>query len=225
MRYLLDSLQHLLEAPPTRDNVRFAYAGWRALPATRGPAGTINREAFAVAEAGPAGPLHTVVGGKLTTHRAFAERVVNALLGRRDASPSRTAHLPGGDGAHEPMDPLWWRHGSLAQNVRAGARGEQRLLTPFASDSDLLGAEVAWALQEQGAVTFADVMLRRLFQVDGPPRADADLDAAFALFLRFRPRSLPAVDETVERAAFTAQVRALTGAIQREPHVADRARA
>jgi glycerol-3-phosphate dehydrogenase len=223
--YLLAALQHLLEQPPARADVRFGYAGWRALPATRGPAGALNREAFVVAEQGVGVAVHTVVGGKLTTHRALAERTVNALLGRSDPSPSRRQHLPGGEGAPEPMDPLWWRHGSQAHEVRALARGEPALLTPWAGDRDLIGAEVAWALSAQGAVTFADVMLRRLAEVDGPPLRAADVDAAFALFARLRPKTLPPLDEAAERAAFAAQVTALTGALHIGPEVGTHAAA
>lgn len=217
VQYLLAALEFLLEHPPRRADVRFAYAGWRALPAGRGPVGAISREAFVVAESTAAGTLHTVVGGKLTTHRALAERTVNTLLGRRDPSPSRTQPVPGGEGPHEPQDPLWWRHGSLAARVRAIGRGQPSLLEPFARGSDLLGAEIAWAVQQQGAVTFADVMLRRLFQVDGPPLQGGDVDAAFALYQRFRPESLPPLDEAAERAELQAQVRALTGAAVDHP--------
>jgi glycerol-3-phosphate dehydrogenase len=218
--YLLGALGQLLETPVARDAVRFAYCGWRALPAARGPAGAINREAFVVDEASAAGPLHTVVGGKLTTHRALAERAVNALLGRRDPSPSRTQPLPGGAGAREPHDPLWWRHGSQAAAVRELAAGDARLLAPFASSSDLLGVEIAHALRAQGAVRFADVMLRRLFQVDGPPLGAAEVDAAFELFARFRPAGLPPLDEVRERAEFAEQVRATTGALGIAPQPA-----
>lgn len=213
VQYLLRALGQLLESPVRREDVRYAYCGWRALPATRGPAGAINREAFVVDEASAVGPLHTVVGGKLTTHRALAERVVNTLLGRRDGSPSRVQPLPGGEGAREPGDGLWWRHGSRAPAVRQLADGEARLLAPFAVGSDLLGAEIVHALRVQGAVRFADVMLRRLFQIDGPPLDAAAVDAAFELYARFRPANLPPLDEARERAEFAAQVRATTGAI------------
>ncbi|HLU39869.1 MAG TPA: glycerol-3-phosphate dehydrogenase/oxidase, partial [Planctomycetota bacterium] len=213
VRYLLAALQYLLESPPPRAEVRFGYSGWRALPARTGPAGALHREASVVDERGNAGAVHSVVGGKLTTHRAFAERVATRLAGAEGPSRSRHEPLPGGEGPAEPTDPLWLRHGSLAARVRARARGERGLLVPFLSGRDLIGAEVAFAVEEQGAVTFADVMLRRLFQVDGPPLAAADVDAAFALFARFRPAGLPPLDEARERAAFAEQVASTTGAL------------
>ncbi len=209
--YVLAALGKLLEVPPQRGDVRFAYTGWRALPAAKGPAGQLNREAFLHTEACSAGLLHTAVGGKLTTHRAYAERTVNRLLGRKDPSPSRSEPLPGGEGPHEPLDPLWWRHGSNASAVRALADGDPEVLAPFAEGRDLLGAEIAWAVQREGAVTFTDLMLRRLFQVQGPPTEPEAVARAFALFARFRPARLPALDADAEHAAFAAAVRAMAG--------------
>src|SRR5690606_16509636 len=117
--YLLAALGWLLAEAPGRADVRHGYAAWRALPTARGPAGALNREAFLELERSAAGPVHTVIGGKRTTHRSFAERAVNRLLGLRTPSPSRVRHLPGGDGPQEVNDPLWWRHGSRAPQLRA----------------------------------------------------------------------------------------------------------
>ncbi len=186
--YMLDALAHMLESPPTRDDVRFAYAGWRALPAGRGPSGALNREAFVVPEpaAHDACTVHSVVGGKLTTHRSLAERAVNEVLGIRDASPSRALALPGGDGPREVGDPLWWRHGSRARNVRALAAGQPALFERIAPDRDLWRVEAIYALRTQGAVTFADLMIRRLFHSLGPSIDEASLREMHELYLRER---------------------------------------
>src|SRR5690606_8821949 len=96
LAYVLAALGHLLDPAPRSEDVRYAYAGWRSLPARRGPPGALNREAFAVDEDIAVGRLHTIVGGKLTTHRSLAERVVAAIFGLRDPSPTRTRALPGG---------------------------------------------------------------------------------------------------------------------------------
>jgi glycerol-3-phosphate dehydrogenase len=224
VEYLLAALGELLEVPPGRGDVRFAYAGWRALPAGRGPAGQLNREAFLHSERCAAGPLHTAVGGKLTTHRAFAERAVAGLLGDRRPSASRTEPLPGGEGPAEPGDPLWWRHGSLAPAVRALAADDPSLRAPLGEGSDLIGAEVAWAMRHQGAVSFTDLMLRRLFQVQGPLLDAESLARAFELFVRFRPRDLPALDADAEHRGFAAAVRAMTGTLAMLPDAPARSR-
>ncbi|MCK5942906.1 MAG: glycerol-3-phosphate dehydrogenase/oxidase, partial [Planctomycetes bacterium] len=85
--YLCEALGYLLEPAPTRADLQFAYAGWRALPNAKGPPGALNREGFVVSERIACGRLHTVVGGKLTTHRSFAERAVAGLFAHAPASP------------------------------------------------------------------------------------------------------------------------------------------
>lgn len=196
VEYIFGALEHLLEPAPKREDLRFAYIGWRALPTGDGPPGGLNREAFVVDEKTPSGvDVHTVVGGKLTTHRAFAERAVNRLFERVDASPSRTLPLPGGDGPQEVGDPLWWRHGSAAAKIRALAASDASLLERVAEDRDLLRVEAVHALRNQGAVTFTDLLLRRLFHSMGPNVDEASLRALHEIYVRERPVRL---DRTFE---------------------------
>ncbi|MBL8754636.1 MAG: glycerol-3-phosphate dehydrogenase/oxidase, partial [Planctomycetes bacterium] len=186
--YLLAALRHLLEPAPTRADVQFAYAGWRALPAGKGPPGKANREAFVVDErlAIAGATLHTIVGGKLTTHRALAERIVGALFGHSSPSPSRTQPLPGGDGPREVTEPLWWRHGGRIDRVRAALRERPELATPLCPHRPFLAVEVQHAVEHEAACTFADVMLRRLCDLRGPCLEPECLRAAHAHFLRAR---------------------------------------
>src|SRR5690606_26464673 len=107
--YLLQALGYVLQVAPERKQVRFAYAGWRALPRVTGPPGSLNREGFVVSEQVPSGTMHSVIGGKLTTHRSFAERTIAKVFAITGPSPTRTQHLPGGAGPREVDDPLWWR--------------------------------------------------------------------------------------------------------------------
>ncbi len=209
--YLLGATGFLLEDPPDRDSVQFAYCGYRALPARRGPAGALNREAFTVAERSASGPVHSVVGGKLTTHRAFAERLVARLLGARSASPTRDLHLPGGDGPQEVADPLWWRHGSRAAAIRALAKSSPDWLAPIAPDRDILMVEAVYALRRQAAVTFTDLALRRLFDTRGPVLDEASLRALHAVYLAERPIPLESSFEQ-DRDDLYAAVAAMTGA-------------
>lgn len=178
--YLLQALGYLLEPAPVRADVRFAYCGLRSLPSKKGPPGAINREAFLVRERLPAGDLHTIVGGKLTTHRSFAERTIAGVFGLDEQSPTRECALPGGDGPREPGDALWWRHGSRASAVRALAPELSELVCPH---RPFLGCEVVDAVRNLGAVTFTDVALRRLVHSMGPclePECLLELHALFA---------------------------------------------
>jgi glycerol-3-phosphate dehydrogenase len=209
--YLLEALAHLLEQPPARADVATAYCGWRSLPARSGPAGSLNREAFLVREQSQAGAVHTVVGGKLTTHRSFAERGLARMLGAAwGPSPTRAAPLPGGDGPRDLADPLWRRHGSRAPEVRELAARAPELLAPPCPHRDFLGVEVAWGVQRQGAQTFPDLLLRRLFDVRGPCLDPACLRAVHALYSRFAsPGAEP--DADADCAAVAAAVRAQEG--------------
>lgn len=185
VRYLLDALRYLLDPAPTVADVRFAYCGWRSLPRQKGPAGALNREAFLVAERIAQGTLHTAVGGKLTTHRAFAERVVEQVFGFAGASsPTRTTSLPGGEGAVEPGSPLWRRHGSEATRVLLAPKGERGANEPLCPHRPFVVAEVFHAVRELAALRFSDLMLRRLVHSQGPCLANECLRTAHALFLR-----------------------------------------
>lgn len=214
--YLLDALGWLLAEPPGRAEVRHGYAAWRALPTARGPAGALNREAFLEIERSAAGPVHTVIGGKLTTHRSFAERVVNQLLDLHTPSPSRDQHLPGGDGPQEVNDPLWWRHGSRAPQLRALAGSDRSLLAPICPHRPFLGVEAVFALRHQAALTLADLVVRRLFHAHGPCLVDSCLDRALDLFLAHGRHPVP-VDAAAERAAVESHVQRGLGALAAIP--------
>ena len=208
--YLLEALRWLLDPAPTAADVRFAYTGWRSLPTGKGPPGALHREAFVVDEDMAAGRLHTIVGGKLTTHRSLAERVVAGIFRRREPSPTRTRALPGGEGPREVTDPLWWRHGGRVGLVRAIAREEPAWARPLCPHRPFLGAELVFALRHEVSVTFADVMLRRLVASQGPCLDDDCLRRAHALFLR--ERLWPVDDDgTAAIAALRREVAELTG--------------
>ena len=185
--YVLQALAWLLDPPPRREDLRHAWCGLRALPAGNGPPGALNREAFVVSETLPRGTLHTIVGGKLTTHRALAERTVKQIFSTLPAgSPTRQRPLPGGEGPARPDDPLWSRHGSDAIAVHRLVEEEPAWAAPLCPHRPTLGAELVYALRQQAAVSFSDVMLRRLWHTQGPCLTEQCLRAAHALFVRER---------------------------------------
>ncbi len=206
--YLLAALTWLLEQPVAPERVRFAYSGWRALPNRQGVPGAIGRESVLVSERCAAGPVHSIVGGKLTTHRALAERAVARWLGLAGASPTRTLPLPGGSGPALVDDPLWWRHGSRCHAIRALARDAEDL-QPLWPDRDFLGVEVRAAVELEGAATFTDLVLRRLFHSQGPPLDAAQLRPVHERFLREQPAGARSFAE--DFAALQAVVHRLQG--------------
>jgi glycerol-3-phosphate dehydrogenase len=108
--YLLESLRALLPGMNFgRDQIVYAYSGIRPLPASDASVpGLVSRDHSApVAE--PEGarpfPIISLVGGKWTTFRGFAEEVADAALARlKRARRATTQSMPIGGGAGFPVD-------------------------------------------------------------------------------------------------------------------------
>ncbi len=193
--YFFDSLRSLLpKLQFDRSQMVYAYSGIRPLPASNASEpGLISRDHSAPAlEPEPGRPFAIVslVGGKWTTFRGFAEEVADAALkrlGRERLKSTRT--LPIGGGRDFPADAraradwaaaqsrdsglprarvetLLSRYGSTAAAiVRAEAQAGSALLP----DSDTVSAaEIAWIARNEMVVHLADVVLRRTtLAIDG----------------------------------------------------------
>src|SRR5207237_9323076 len=101
----------------------------------------------------------TVVGGKLTTYRHMAQQTVDRLL-KHDPRPCRTARLPlVGAAPHDVLRSLRVparlirRYGIEAPAVAALAAHDSRLLEPIAPGLPVLGVELLFGLQHEGAAT------------------------------------------------------------------------
>src|SRR5262249_29831001 len=137
--------------------------------------------------------LVSLVGGKLTTYRSLAERVVDRalrLLGRPPvpcptrAVPDQTT-LPALEGEAVPAPcalelaaklarRLVALYGARVKDVLALARGRRELGRPLAPGSAALAAEVAYVVERESARTADDVLSRRLMLL---PPSDAERDA------------------------------------------------
>lgn len=202
--YLLSETNRLVPtAELTPDDVLWTVSGIRPLPYTEGVSDNhkISR-GHTVLDHGPAHPgLLTVIGGKLTTHRALAEDVVDdalRLLGRRaERCTTRERPLPGartGDWAAFQEAFLRASPLSSAQSQRLldlyGVRA-QRVLDLATEDTDLgrtidpasgaIAAEVALAVHEEKAVSLADILLRRTLIGLGPDMGLAASEACAEL--------------------------------------------
>jgi glycerol-3-phosphate dehydrogenase len=169
--------------------VLYTQTGVRPLPyKPRGAEGAITRRHIVRRHRAARG-LYSIVGGKLTTHRALAEDVLAKLRGElprpasRDVTHARP--LPGRLAADD-------REALLADlRARFGERTAQRLLRVYGKfaadvaalaaqpglagrlgDSDILAAELVHALDVECAATLEDVLQRRCM---------AGLDADFGL--------------------------------------------
>lgn len=175
--YLLDAANaYFPEAGLGPDNVTAGWAGIRPLAAqfSSGDVGSASREHTIVR--GPAGVIH-VTGGKLTTYRAMAQEVVDLFAGaERMTSHSARVHLPGGerplpelleDATSAIVDDgslrehLVHAHGSRWRGVWSVAEQQPALGARLSPIHAVTGAEIAWAVTREMAVTLGDLLLRR----------------------------------------------------------------
>ncbi len=123
----------------------------------------------------PAG-LISLGGGKLTTHRHVAERIMDIVakrIGRR-VGRCRTAEvpLPGavgiapGEVADQPAangeEHLRGRYGALGDELTRLAASDERLAAPLVGDLPDLWAEIVHAVDSEMALTLEDVLSRRV---------------------------------------------------------------
>jgi glycerol-3-phosphate dehydrogenase len=184
VEFILREAGRLLARPPTRADVRSAWAGLRPLvkpPRGAGETKRISREHVVVVS--PRG-LVTVTGGKWTTYRAMAEDVLavcmdRRLLPTRPAGITRTLRLVGATDSATPRSltgsPGLDLYGSEAAVV-AALPGADRDLLP-----GLTEAMVRFAARHEYARSVEDVLARRsrwLFRDAAQAAAGADPVAA-----------------------------------------------
>jgi glycerol-3-phosphate dehydrogenase len=229
----------------TRQSVCYTYAGVRPLPYAPGASvGSITRrhiiQDHELAASGGARGLISIVGGKLTTYRELAEQCVDLVLKKlgRTAIRSRTAEMPLPGGRTDlPWDDFavgFARTSGLPRRTVEhllrvyGARAPEVLATASTPDlrevfdplTGAIAAEVAWAFQEEGARTLADVIARRTMTGLGPDagigadvaaariarhalgwdaaKVDAEVNAYRGWVSRYRPRALDLQQTTIE---------------------------
>ncbi len=169
--YLLRESRRVLPATPIRtEDVWYAFAGIRPLPAASGRrAGAITRRHTVVEHDGEQLPgLITVIGGKLTSYRRLAEEVTD-LAERRLASPhvlsqtSKRPLVPGNlPSVQSPLDRhLSAIYGPLMRRVLALAAVRPELRTTLCPHVWDIGAQVIYGVRHEGAQTVGDVLLRR----------------------------------------------------------------
>lgn len=189
--YLLAAVARLFpQAAPPRDAVLQHYCGVRPLPAADAatPA-SVTRRHMLVRHADAPLPIWSIVGGKLTTCRSLAEQSaaeVLGVLGLPVRTTSRERPLPGSladdvrPACIAEAERLLLAAGVDVDRVAAaaectvalfGARGievcrraaaQPHGFAPLLPGSDLPTAAVGFAVEEEWAVSLADVVERRL---------------------------------------------------------------
>ena len=184
--YLLEAANAVFTTDLSPSDVVSTWAGVRPLVREDGAASHVSRD-YEILE-GPPG-LYTICGGKLTTFRSMAERMVDLIAEREGGGlsgrpgPCRTARLPlpGGDIADFPRyqrvaatalregwaipeaaaERLIAAYGTGYTRVLALAANAPDLLRPLSPGSPVLAAEVVYAARHEMAMTVEDFLHRR----------------------------------------------------------------
>lgn len=178
--YILQHLNEVVSIPLTRDDVVGVYSGLRPLVSGKASATAKLSREHVVGVPRPGVAL--IAGGKLTTYRVMAEDVVQAALASKGTvtEDSNTAELPlvGAKGFHAALsvtrdelqarniksmfaERLVNRYGSLASEVIDLIDEFPDLGELLHGTSDMLKAEIAYAVLAEDARHLEDVMVRR----------------------------------------------------------------
>ncbi|MDG3579041.1 glycerol-3-phosphate dehydrogenase/oxidase [Rhizobium sp. YJ-22] len=186
--YFLASLRSLLpKLQFGREQIVYAYSGIRPLPASDASnPGLISRDHSApVAESTTGRPFAVIslVGGKWTTFRGFAEEVADTILSRMGRSrKTSTQMLPIGGGRGFPMEAAD-RHAWISERASANDLPAARidaLLSRYGTTADAIlahirtvgdaplvhvegygRAEIEWIARSEMVEHLADIVMRR----------------------------------------------------------------
>jgi glycerol-3-phosphate dehydrogenase len=190
VEYLLGAVNRVLRKPLAPGDALGAYAGLRALVIEQGRSPSANTREHRFHHDPWANNLVTVCGGKLTTARALAEALVDLIASELPSTPtapgssclsSRFRPLPGGniknydgflDSAVEEATRRFSTRPETARRIAAtyGTRwrkvlepiqSQKSLGDPLLGCTDILAAEVYFAIREEMAATVDDFLLRR----------------------------------------------------------------
>ena len=184
--YLLGVVNRALPAAALMaSDVAYAFAGLRALEMGEGgrAPSSVSREEITIESASG---LISIAGGKLTTHREIAQKIVDTVMRRMERPPGMcptlTTPLPGARQRDDllnlegvvPADiarMLTDRYGSRAAMVRAIIGEHRELAARIVPGAPAIGAEVIHAIRSEMATSVSDFLVRRTSMVWRDPAA------------------------------------------------------
>lgn len=215
--YLMEALDHILPGERlSQADLWYAYAGIRPLPRVQnGPEGAITRRHHIVEHTadGYAG-LVSIIGGKLSTYLALGQQVTEHLFHAldRDLPPSSVYDSPLVPGDWRPAPGnreevrLWQIYGPRAEGIITSMHDNARLAEPVCPHSCETLAQVHHAVNTEGAVTAADVLLRRTpagwggcLGLDAAPLVSRILGERFGWDSAARAQAVQSYHEEVKR--------------------------
>ena len=171
----------------TTEDINLHYSGVRPLPyQPQGKAASISRDHSLKEFEGPFGWIVTLVGGKLTSWRAFAEKVTDRILeklGKSYFSQSKTRLVPGAEGYPQTEDILKAEQDRLSQKYQLSLESVQALWElqgthleeildslPHFSPELIQGTSlprqyVLWTIEHEWVTTLGDLVERRLMLI------------------------------------------------------------
>ena len=188
LNYLVEMVNMVFpQVELTLDDINLHYSGVRPLPyQPEGKAASISRDHTLRDTEGPSGWIVTLVGGKLTSWRAFAEMVSERILrklGKSYFSQSKTRLIPGAEDYPQTEDILKAELDRLAAKFQLPRESIQALWTlqgthveeildslPELSPELIRGTSlprqyIIWTIDHEWAETLGDLVERRLMLV------------------------------------------------------------
>lgn len=185
VEYLLAETRRVFPTLPT-DEIYYTIAGLRPLVRAKGKSeGATSRKHKIVdhREDGYDGLL-SLLGGKITSQRFFAEETVDLItkrMGMRVPSPTRTKPFYGGDFTdlkslqdeavrtfkgkegltEEQIRRVVGLYGSKGPDILNMAASDSELARPVTSGSQVLTAEVVYSVENEMTITTTDFIMRR----------------------------------------------------------------
>ena len=184
--YLLAAVNRVLRQSLTTGDVLGAFAGLRALAVEPGRSPSENTREYRFHQEPGFKNFITVCGGKLTTARALAEKLLHRIAAQAGlaigaAEASRTTPLPGGKtGPFEEFvrratrearenfgvpaqvaERIIRTYGSRWAEVLEPIRKDKELAEPLPGNPPLLAAEVLFGIRNEMAVHVEDFLVRR----------------------------------------------------------------
>jgi glycerol-3-phosphate dehydrogenase len=164
--YLLDTVNQSFGVEPiTDEDILSTWSGLRPVLWAEGKKPSEISRRHEIME-GPGGML-TIAGGKLTSYRSMAERVVDRCAERldRDLTPATTAEvpLPGGDfsGTFEELSSFVQAQGLAPEEADRVIRMYGKEAFAVFAEKKGVAAEARQAVLSEGALTLEDFWFRR----------------------------------------------------------------
>jgi glycerol-3-phosphate dehydrogenase len=185
--YLLAAVNRIFRPQINASEVEGAFAGLRPLVVQPGASPSANTREYKFHQDPWARNFISICGGKLTTARALAEKLVDVIQGRLGITtsgpghPSRSEPLAGGHTGpfdvfvnyaaweavrefqipHPIAERIVRTYGSRWRKVCEPVRSNPRLGETLPGSPTLIAAEVDFAMRHEMAVTVEDFLLRR----------------------------------------------------------------